>query len=68
MFEDQHYSIIHRGVDDVLACQDMLAPAPARPSLLARVWAAFAGAVRGVIRRTEIRSSRPRAARLELTR
>jgi len=35
--EDRHDSIIQRGIDEALACQDMLERAPARPSRLARL-------------------------------
>jgi hypothetical protein len=68
MFEDQHYAIVSRGVDDALACRDMLAPAPPHPSLLARLRVRFERAVRTVIRRrAEIQPTRPRAVPLELT-
>jgi hypothetical protein len=40
--EDHHDSIIQRGVDEALACQDMLARAPAKPSRLARLRARLA--------------------------
>jgi hypothetical protein len=40
--EDRHDSIIQRGIDEALACQDMLARAPAKPSRLARLRARFA--------------------------
>jgi hypothetical protein len=38
--------LIQRGIDEALACQDMLARAPIRPSLLARARAHLAAAGR----------------------
>ena len=35
--EDHRDSIIQRGIDEALACQDMLERAPAKPSRLARL-------------------------------
>ena len=35
--EDHHDSIIQRGIDEALACQDVLERAPARPSRFARL-------------------------------
>jgi hypothetical protein len=32
--------VLTRGIDEALACRDMLQPAPPRPSLLARIRAA----------------------------
>jgi hypothetical protein len=37
--QDHHHAIVRRGVDEALACRDLLTPAPARPSLLARLLA-----------------------------
>jgi hypothetical protein len=56
--EGHHDSIIQRGIDEALACQDMLARAPIRPSLLARVRARLAAAVRVMPRR--VPASQPR--------
>jgi hypothetical protein len=55
--EGHHDSIIQRGVDEALACQDMLARAPARPSRLARLRARIA-AVRVLPRRSSARPPR----------
>jgi hypothetical protein len=45
MFREGHHdSIIQRGIDEALACQDMLERAPIRPSVLARVRARLAAA------------------------
>jgi hypothetical protein len=40
--EGHHDSIIQRGIDEALACQDMLERAPAKPTRLARLRARFA--------------------------
>jgi hypothetical protein len=56
--EGHHDSIIQRGIDDALACQDMLARAPIRPSLLARVRARLAAAGGGRAPRTLERTHR----------
>ena len=49
--EGHHDSIIQRGIDEALACQDMLERAPTRPSLLVRARARLAAAVRVIARR-----------------
>jgi hypothetical protein len=67
--EGHHDSIIQRGIDEALACQDMLERAPIRPSLLARVRARLATAGRAWARpRPTPRSSVTRAVSLKLTR
>jgi hypothetical protein len=43
-------SPIQRGIDEAMACQDMLERAPARPSLLARIVARLVAAMRWVAR------------------
>ena len=43
--------IVHRGIDEAFACQDMLRRPPAKPSLLSRVRAWFAAAARAFAHR-----------------
>lgn len=43
-------SIVHRGIDEAFACQDMLARAPVTPSPLARVLIWIAAAISTVAR------------------
>jgi hypothetical protein len=45
MFANDNDSIIQRGIDEALACQDMLERAPVKPSLLVRVIARVVAAV-----------------------
>ena len=46
MFDAGHDdSIVHRGIDETFACQDMLARAPVTPSPLARVLIWIAAAI-----------------------
>jgi hypothetical protein len=40
--QDHHHAIVRRGLDEALACRDLLTPALARPSLLARLLARWA--------------------------
>ena len=56
--ENHHDSIIQRGFDEALACQDMLARAPARPPLFTRVLARLTTAVRISAPRTPERKPR----------
>ena len=37
--EGHHDSVVQRGIDEALACQDMLARTPVKPSLLAQAMA-----------------------------
>ena len=51
MYRERYdYSPIPRGIDAAMACQDMLARAPARPSLLARIVARLMAGARWVSR------------------
>ena len=50
MFESQHDIMIQRGIDEAFSCQDMLARAPATPSIFARLWALMVTAVRTKMR------------------
>jgi hypothetical protein len=58
--EGHHDSLVQRGLDEALACQDMLARTPIRLSLIARVLARLSAAVRGLAPRPRLRS-RPEA-------
>jgi hypothetical protein len=48
--EDRNNAIVQRGIDEALACRDMLEPVPARPSLLARVLATICAVLRAMQR------------------
>lgn len=49
MFGEGHDdSMVRRGIDEALACQDMLERAPVAPSLLARVVARLVARVRSL--------------------
>ena len=41
--EGRDQRIVQRGIDEAYACQDMLSPAPERPSLFARAMLRVAG-------------------------
>jgi hypothetical protein len=56
--EDHHESINQRGIDEALACQDMLARAPTRPNVFTQVLARLSAAVRSWAPRTRKRTSR----------
>ena len=49
--EDPHGSIVQRGFDEALACQDMLEHAPAKPSWTTRLAARIVAAVRSIAHR-----------------
>jgi hypothetical protein len=49
--EDPHGSIVQRGFDEALACQDMLERAPAKPSWASRMVAWIVGATRSIAHR-----------------
>ena len=49
--EDHHDSIVQRGIDEALACRDLLQPAPVKPPLLARVLSHIVVAGRAITRR-----------------
>jgi hypothetical protein len=49
--EDPHGSIIQRGIDEALACQDMLERAPANPSWASRMVAWIVAAARSIAHR-----------------
>jgi hypothetical protein len=49
--EDPHGSIVQRGFDEALACQDMLERAPAKPSWASRLAARIVAAVRSIAHR-----------------
>ncbi len=51
MFGEVHNdSIVQRGIDEALACQDMLERTPPKPSLAARVAASIAAFIRSFAR------------------
>jgi hypothetical protein len=57
--------IVHRGIDEAFACQDMLRRPPAKPSLLSRMRAWIAAAARalahhGVVRQPPVSPAVPR--------
>jgi hypothetical protein len=73
VFEESHHdAIVRRGLDEALACRDLLTPAPPRPSLLARLlgrWAAHTQArTKPLVEATSARESAvapvPKSARL----
>jgi hypothetical protein len=69
MVDNSNASLIQRGIDDALACQDMLARVPAPPSLLARLRGRLATAVSALMSRWPgPRPTRAHPASLELTR
>jgi hypothetical protein len=49
--EDSHGSIIQRGIDEALACQDMLERAPIKPSWASRIVAWITAAARSIAHR-----------------
>jgi hypothetical protein len=53
--EGHHDSLVRPGLDEALACQDMLARTPIRPTLIARVLARLGAAVRGLAPRPQAR-------------
>jgi hypothetical protein len=56
MFGDGHHdSLVRPGIDEALACQDMLARTPVRPALIIRVLARLGAAVRGLGQRPQPR-------------
>ncbi len=62
-------SIVQRGIDEALACRDMLAPAPAEPSPLARLHARIIALLRAIFptphpAREDRRTALPPAAEL----
>ena len=62
MYETQHDDMIQRGIDEALACQDMLTRSPATPSRLERLRQRLEAAVRAVLRgRSAPRLVRPAA-------
>jgi hypothetical protein len=65
MFGENHDdSIVQRGIDEALACQDMLARVPVKPSLLTRVVARLVPLGNALIRRTPApRERQPPAVR-----
>ena len=59
MFEEFRDSVIQRGVDEALACQDMLARAPVKSSLLARLQTRLKTNLAIVLRRSPRTATRP---------
>jgi hypothetical protein len=49
--EGHHDSVVQRGIDDALACQDMLERAPVNPSRITRALAGLQAIVHGLVRR-----------------
>lgn len=49
--QGHHDSIVQRGLDEALACRDMLQPAPAQPSPVSRLTARLVAAVRAIVHR-----------------
>ena len=45
--EGRDQRIVQRGIDEAYACQDMLSPAPERPSLFARMTGRIGNLLRG---------------------
>jgi hypothetical protein len=62
MLEDHDGSIVRRGVDEALACRDLLAPAPVRPSWRVRVVARLVAAVDAFARHDPVGARALRAA------
>jgi hypothetical protein len=60
MFGDGQDSIVQRGIDEALACRDMLTRAPVAPSRLARIVAHLVGLGQSFARR--LPRARPRRA------
>ncbi|MGH2617412.1 MAG: hypothetical protein ACRDJC_19435 [Thermomicrobiales bacterium] len=59
MFGEGHNdSIVRRGIDEALACQDMLARTPVRPSLLTQVVAWLGTTIRALADRDVARGQR----------
>jgi hypothetical protein len=59
MFGDGHSdSIVQRGLDEALACQDMLERTPARPSLLTRAILRIGSAIRSIVHRDSLGKQR----------
>ena len=46
--EDHHDSLIQRGIDEALACQDMLERTPVKPSWVSRMVARVVATVRSI--------------------
>ena len=49
--EGHHDSVVQRGIDEALACQDMLERSPVKPSLLSRAVMWVVAAARSIARR-----------------
>jgi hypothetical protein len=59
MFGEGHSdSIVQRGIDEALACQDMLERTPTRPSLLTRAIVRIGLAIRSIVPRDPARKRR----------
>jgi hypothetical protein len=56
--EDHNGSIVQRGIDEALACQDMLERAPIRPSLLTHMVAWFVTTSRAITRQEPVNTRR----------
>jgi hypothetical protein len=55
MFGEGHdESIVHRGLDEAHACQDMLERTPTKPSMLIRVLECIGDAIRPIVRRDPV--------------
>lgn len=66
--EGHHDSIVQPGIDEALACRDMLQPAPVRPSLLSRVIACIVPATHSLTHRDPMGARRVRLAPLHRSR
>jgi hypothetical protein len=55
--EDHSESIVQRGLDEALACQDMLERTPLKPSTLTRVNSRIALAIHSIIHREPARET-----------
>lgn len=49
--EGHRDSVVHRGIDEALACQDLLERTPVRPSVLTRAISRIALAIRLIVHR-----------------
>jgi hypothetical protein len=58
MFGEGHSeSIVQRGLDEALACQDMLERTPLKPSMLTRVISRIAMAIHSMVHRESARET-----------
>jgi hypothetical protein len=62
--QEHHDSIVQRGIDEAFACRDMLAPAPAKPSLVARLGERIGAGLRVMTQRKPTNEQRDISAAL----